>query len=782
MTRPASRNTNLIALSVKTVVASLIAMSAAHAADPVSEGQLDEVVVFGRGETRQVSTVGALEISKLAPGSSALLAINSLPGVSVHSADPFGAYEWSARVTVRGFNQTQMGFTLDGVPLGDMSYGNHNGLHISRAIATHDIGRVVLSQGAGTLETASSSNLGGTLQFFSRDPARQFGVDADLTGGSDSMRHVFLRADSGEIGNAGTRGYLSFTDHKADKWKGVGQQNQRQIDFKIVQPLGQATLTGFYNDSDRAENDYQDLSFDMIKRLGYDWDNISNNWPLMVNVAKIYQAGGSAYPAPIGSVDDAYPDAAGLRKDKLAGVSLSVPFADGSSWDTTVYQHKNEGQGIWYTPYLPTPVGAPDGKGGSITAPAPISVRTTEYAINRKGFTSSVKWQLGSNLISAGLWYENNNFDQARRFYGLNLAASQRSSLSFMKDPFFTQWQYAFTSRTTQFFVQDTIAITDEFKINAGFKSLNVRNIGNKTIENNAAVTCNGSVLCGTIEANNSFLPQIGFNYSLSPGNEFFGDVTRNMRAFVAAATGASPFATTLAGFNGIKDSLKPETSTTFEAGYRFAAASVQGVATVYLVDFKDRLLGYAPGSGIQGNPTILQNVGAVRTKGAELGLRWTPANNWSWYNSLSMNDSTYQDDVKNAAGTVVAATAGKQVADSPKLLLKSEFGYDNGGLSAKLSLDHTGKRYFTYTNDLTAAGDGKGFVDAYTTLNLSAGYRMTNIGFAKELGVQLNVTNLTDQRYISTIGSNGFGNSGDNQTFLSSPPRQYFLSVNGKF
>ena len=32
----------------------------------------------------------------------------------------------------------------------------------------------------------------------------------------------------------------------------------------------------------------------------------------------------------------------------------------------------------------------------------------------------------------------------------------------------------------------------------------------------------------------------------------------------------------------------------------------------------------------------------------------------------------------------------------------------------------------------------------------------------------QLNATNLTDNDYVSTIGSNGFGNSGDNQTLLA--------------
>jgi hypothetical protein len=74
------------------------------------------------------------------PATSPLKAIENLPSVNFQSADPFGAYEWATRVSIRGFNQNQLGFTLDGVPLGDATYGNLNGLHISRAIITDNIG------------------------------------------------------------------------------------------------------------------------------------------------------------------------------------------------------------------------------------------------------------------------------------------------------------------------------------------------------------------------------------------------------------------------------------------------------------------------------------------------------------------------------------------------------------------------------------------------------------------------------------------------------------------
>jgi len=46
---------------------------------------------------------------------------------------------------------------------------------------------------------------------------------------------------------------------------------------------------------------------------------------------------------------------------------------------------------------------------------------------------------------------------------------------------------------------------------------------------------------------------------------------------------------------------------------------------------------------------------------------------------------------------------------------------------------------------------------------------------------VQLGVTNLTDRKYISTVGSNGFGNTGDSQTLLTGAPRQVFVTFTGK-
>ena len=768
--------------SVATAVFAVLAAASASAADTTADTTLEEVLVFGHGQSRQVAEISAIDISREAPGTSALKALSKLPGVSFQSADPYGAYEWSTRISVRGFNQNQLGFTLDGVPLGDMSYGNHNGLHISRAISAENIGNAVLSQGAGSLETASSSNLGGTLQFYSVDPAEEFGASVALTGGEDSTMRGFLRLESGELGDAGTRMYLSYTNQQADKWKGTGEQKQEMVNFKVVQPIGEGKLSAFYNWSHRQENDYQDVSFEQLSRLGYDWDNQSSDYALHVNIADIYQDGGTypggPYPSPILTPDDTYANASGLRKDDLFGLAMNIPFGESGSLDTTLYKHKNEGQGVWFTPYVATPAGAPDGLGSTVSDPAPISVRTTEYDIDRTGITTALTFGFGGHTVKGGLWYEDNDFNQARRFYGLERAAPQRDSLKFMRDPFFTQWYNAFNTKTTMFFVEDTWAINDALKINFGFKSLEA--------ENEAKAIAGSGRAVGKIKADESFLPQVGFNYALNEDMEVFGSYTENMRAFIAAATGASPFATSQANFDILEASggLSPETSKTYELGWRYNAGAWQAVASAYYVQFKDRQLANSLCAGIVGCAVVLQNVGDVETKGAELGLRWTFMDDWNWYNSVSYNDSEYQDDVVSvgSGGTTIIPTGGKTVVDAPKNLLKSELAYDNGAFYGKLGVDYVSKRYFTYTNDLAALGDGDGSVDSYTVLNLGLGYRFAKLGFGKNIAIQANVSNLTDEEYVSTIGSNGFGNSGDNQTFQVGSPRQFFVTLSGQF
>lgn len=726
-------------------------------------GEDAAIVVFGTGQVRQTQEIRAIDIQAQAPGTSPLLVIEKLPSVNFQSADPFGAYEWSTRITIRGFNQNQLGFTLDGIPLGDMTYGNHNGLHISRAATSDNIGRTVVSQGSGSITTQSTNNLGGTLEFFTVDPKDVLGIDATATYGSDNTLRGYVRGAFGS--EDGARGFASVQYGKTDKWKGEGEQRQLTINAKGVVPIGSATLDAYFSYSDRAEQDYQDLSLEMINRLGYDWDNFGrSNYELALLVADIganrgdtgttplNPGAGTTYPAPITSVDDAYYDASGLRRDTLGAIGLTAPVGDTITTHLKGYYHHNRGMGTWATPYTNSPTGVP------------MAARTTEYNIDRFGVFGDVSAEFGAHKLVVGAWYENNDFTQARRFYAYTSRTEPGlNHRHFFSNPFFTQWEIDFNTKTFQYYVEDEITLGDA-KISLGWKGFKV--------DNEATPVIAGGRTAGSLSAKDWFQPHVGVNYDFGNGLEAFAGFSSVTRAYVSATT-IGPFSSTQAGFDAIKPYLKPEQSDTYELGLRINSGGFHGVLAGYYVDFRNRLLTIPTSVGIVGAANALQNVGSVRSMGLEASGEYRQGA-WSIYGSYSYNDNTYRDNVvTTAVPPVTYATKGKTVVDSPKNLLHGELAYDDDTIFARASVNFMSKRYFTYLNDKS--------VPSQTLVNLSAGYRFGE-GDKHPFEVQVNVTNLFDLRYVSTIGSNGFGNSGDNQTLLAGAPRQFFVTVRAGF
>ncbi|MEC3951330.1 TonB-dependent receptor [Sphingobium sp. HWE2-09] len=761
--------TALLMASTAIIAQSAYAQDVAPAADAAANDS--EIIVFGRGETRQVQEIKARDIVVLTPGTNPLKAIEKLPSVNFQSADPFGNYEWSQRITIRSFNQNQLGFTFDGIPLGDMSYGNHNGLHITRAISSENIGSVRVSQGAGSLGTQATGNLGGTVETFSMDPTGELGAQGNLTYGSNDTWRAFGRINLGS--KDGIRGYVSYGYGSTDKYKGQGVQDQHMGNAKVIIPVGDAKIDGWLSYSDRREQDYQDMSMGMIRRLGWDWDNTYPDYARAIDYAnrlndvdRVSNSGGSpfpdgrydysgatvatgqTYPGNVTSADDAYYDAAGLRKDWLGAVALTTPLGDSATFKIKGYYHNNSGMGLWATPYVPSPNGVP------------MSVRTTEYEMDRIGAFGSVDYTLGIQNFSVGAWYENNKFNQARRFYAF--ASRTEPGLSFRdypKNPFATQWEFDFTTDTFQYHVQDKIDL-GMVTINLGWKGFKVTN--------KAEAIVSATFPEGKIKAEDWFQPHAGFAVELTPEAEIFGGFTQVTRAF-ASATTTGPFSTNQAGFDAIKDDLKPETSDTFELGLRYNTSIFNGTLGAYLVNFKNRLLAVQVGSAIQGNPSALQNVGGVRAVGVEAAGDLRLGGGFGLYASYSYTDATYRDDVVNGNGVVVAAIEDKTVVDSPKHMARGEFNYDDGQRFFRVGLNYMSRRFYSYTND--ASVPGRLLVDA------SLGYRFTD-----KIEIQMNVTNLFDKKYVGTIGSGGFSNSGDAQTLLVGAPQQFFATLKAGF
>lgn len=390
---------NLLALLVCASLPSLAVAETAPATDAQSATTLDSISVIGRGEARQVQRVTAEDMKVLPPGANPLKLLAAKPGVHFESADATGAYEWSTSISLRGFNQNRLGYTLDGIPLGNMAYGNSNGLHISRAVISENLGGAEVSTGIGALGTPSTSNLGGVFQFYSIDPSTEYGVVLAQSFGSDNARRSYARLDTGD--HQGFAAYLSGVYSEGDKWKGKGSQELKQFNGKATYNFGtDSRITALSNASRRVEADYQDLSLEMIDRLGWDWDNYAPDWDRAVAAARGKYSGG------VNSPWDAYYSGHGLRNDDVSSIAGDFGLNESMRLKVNVYNHSNRGQGHWFSPSNPSNPGT--------SREIPISIRTTEYAIDRTGVTSAFTWNVAGHELEAGLWYEDNGHSVQR--------------------------------------------------------------------------------------------------------------------------------------------------------------------------------------------------------------------------------------------------------------------------------------------------------------------------------------------------------------------------------
>ena len=749
----------------------------------------DEVTVTAEGATRDIQTIDQKQLLEATPGTSPIAILGRLPSVSIESADPYGAYEWAVRISVRGFNQNQLGFTLDDIPLGDMSYGNLNGLHISRALIDENLGHATLSQGTGALETASTSNLGGAVQFFSTEPSDKRGFVAQQSFGSFAGSRTFVRYDTGTLPGR-TRLFVDGVYQSSDKWRGQGpiRQSYYQFNTKLVQPIGTRSLLTAYADySNRQEVDYQDDNKVWVNKLGYHWDNYGN-WADSVQAANACNGVGN-YPTQIASLtadedpcDAGYYAAGGLRKDFLGYIKYETALTSHLTWKSSIYGHHNNGAGLWFTPYLAT-------YDSMYQAVSPISERTSEYRIARGGVLSSMSYDAGRNKLEGGIWFEKESFDLARRFYATTMDGPGRSIYDTPTFPFFTQWAYNFPTNLFQIHLQDEFKLTSSFAIQAGFKTSETYTNGILTGYDQIGYNSGHSLLNakdteanyaqGKLTSGKPFLPQVGINYKFGKGNEIFGDVAENARAFQAGGKGfgTSPWGTTQAGFNALTSNLKAESSWSEEVGFRHNDNHLQAQASYFHVNFSNRLLAISQGPGIAGNAAILSNVGGVTTNGVDGAITARFYNGWSLYNALTYSNSTYNADY-NASPTKVIATGGKTVVDTPKVLYKNELTYNHKGFDIHAGSDYMSKRYFTYTDD--------NYVDGRMLGDFGTSYHMDEVGPFSQLKLQLNVYNLASTKYWATIGTNGFvasdPTSVNNNTLQTGTPRTITGTFTVKF
>ncbi|MCY7271574.1 MAG: TonB-dependent receptor [Sphingomonas bacterium] len=210
-------------------------------------------------------------ISRQNPGQTILDTINLVPGVSFQNNDAYGSS--GGTLTIRGFNSNRISLTFDGIPLNDS--GNY-AIFSNQQLDPELIEQVNVSMGSTDVDSPTASAVGGTVNYRTLTPTKEFGGRVLGSLGEFDFRRIFAMINTGEIGPWGTRAFVSVSNAKNDNpFNNYGVVDKQQYNAKIYQPLGSNgdffSIAGNYN---RNRNNF----FGSV-RLRTDRDDVPNAFP-----------------------------------------------------------------------------------------------------------------------------------------------------------------------------------------------------------------------------------------------------------------------------------------------------------------------------------------------------------------------------------------------------------------------------------------------------------------------------------------------------------------------
>ncbi|WP_323992784.1 TonB-dependent receptor domain-containing protein [Nguyenibacter sp. L1] len=737
------------------------------------------------------------------PGTNILRSLQMVPGVNYSSTDALGIDTWGANLYVRGFFMDQLGVTLDGIPLNDQSYSNLNGVNVADAAIPDDIARESVSQGAGAVQLPSNTNLGGTLQFWTRDPTDKMGGKITQGFGSYKMEHSYFRFDSGILNPSGTKFFVAYDRNYEEKYSSPSPDFQQGVDAKLIQPLGQrGTMTAFFNWSNAQAWNYPDLSLDILQNVGWRTRAFYPNYAGAYAAAQwnwICDTGSSPAASCTGGAGTinpttgqpfalrgpnqvpngwqntaegagvAYYDGGQQSIDYVGGLNFDITLNERLRWLSTLYGHSDTQYTTYGDPFM-----------GSTTG-APLSEQVWQPRQERYGFTTALDYTLARHHINAGFWYENNNQAEAQYWYnepvlGQGLPLETIGPYDTYGPAFAQAYGFQWSTNTFQAHVMDTWRLMPTLTLEYGFKSL-LQTTSGGAYYGNADVYGTADLPNGSMTSANGFLPHVNLDWHPRPQHDLYVDIAENMRPFTVAPTGGatSPWAVTGQSiFKGLQHSLSPERDWTFLLGYRYTSPYLIVATDGYYTYISHRLLSASVGS--LNNPlTSVVDTRVATMYGADISATLTPVRGLTIYNSFSYNHFTWgaHTEIQDGNGNY-DDIYGNVMDGYPKFMYKAMASYTFHGFTAHIDANYLSKRYFSILNDT--------WIPSYWLVNGGVRYQFGNFRFFKNVTADFNIYNLNNTKYIAMMGENGFPVTGDYQSFERGSVRELFGTISTEF
>ena len=720
----------------------LLAAPAQAQESAAAQTTLDAVKVVGRGQARASDTISTEDLKAQAPGVAPQALLNALPGVNVQQTDPYGLYEFGSTVRIRGFTGDQLATSLDGVPL--ETYDVRDGSPPNRYVDTENLKEITVAQGSGDVTAPSYHALGGSIRYFTDDPMGFWHTSFSATGGSQSLNRTYARIDTPALWAAGPIAYLSGSRTRAVQWDNPkADMAVDHVDAKVKQKLSNGSLTLSYRYGNRDDHDASYYDKDSKPYLDYFYLN--------------------AFATGDQEKDGLFYDNwLNGRTDQLASLIGEFALTPSLKLEVVPYYEKKSGYGIGGVAASAAQSLYDDANAGTpgrtdIAAPRGLTRRKEFLDGDRLGTTIGLTWTAGMHTVQTGLWYEDYDFSQRRPLFNL----TDNGDFAFNELPVIVYYDRNFSTKVTQFYLKDSISLlADRLAIEVGFKGLNVDR-GFSGIPNSSSFNASQTIKLSKKDKD-YFQPQIGATFKLTDSEELFGNYAENFSSIPRLALVAASFT----------DDLKPETSTNIDLGIRSQRGKVGGSFSLYYVDYKDRILQLQNPDPFRVGEDIYQNVGSIKTYGAELATFWNPTKQWRLGGNVSLNNSKFQNDyvtgdtdANGNPSTRIVPVKGNVVPDTPYTQVVANATYKFAPFFVGGEAKFTGRRSSSTT--------GMESIEAYTIVNLNAGFKGAKGSSMAPFSTQLNLYNLFDD---NSPGYDEFGESGGG--FYLTPPRAIYLTV----
>ncbi|QCE34924.1 TonB-dependent receptor [Acetobacteraceae bacterium] len=745
------------------------------------------------------AVIGRNTLGEFIAGTNAQAALAySTPGASFSASDPMGTNAKTSTFYLRGFDIGQLGVTMDGIPMGDQSYGTVIGANVSQLLIQENIYSLSASQGAGGVDVPAATTLGGTLTYTTLDPSEKFGVDIGQEFGSFNSYRTFGRLNSGRLNRTGTKFMASFLRNQSDMWTGGGFQREEAMNFKLVQPIsnfGKITLTSDWSDS--PQYNLPGNTSHMLGSLGYGDHNAYPDYNQAQKWADSCKTGTGLRPGVTQQdvCNLAYQNSQ-LERLYVEGLKAEFQISPAIKSTSLVYGQVTDTWNGGTNFHFQTP-NSGDRLGAN------MADLDDHFQGRRVGVTQNFDVQLGHrNHLKTGIWYENNRYHDPSFLgpYWQNDPINNVFNLHNSDETLAMNTQ--FTTNTFQFYVEDAFQMARNMTFTYGFKSLVQSTNGGMTERGDqngpdglGAWGIGPNELrpaYGRLTSSNAFLPHFNYDWKFLPKHEFYFDVAENMRpvdpgntAWSYGLGNDSDPNSGQAAFNEEKKMYRPERSWNYVVGYRYKGESIDFGIDYYHTDYIGRLgQGTTGSSTTVGAPQFLLNLGNEKMDGMDLvGIAHLShvlglpdyMGALDFTNSFSYNHAVYETN-----NPQLASINGQQQVYYPRYMYKTNVHYANGRLGFDLNVNYNSARNVTYSGDVRIPG--------YWTSELTGSYMLGRRGQENRLKLDFGITNLFNQHYVGGIqgatnvkGTSDYDNGGNNNLYWAAP-REFFGTVSVVF